>query len=295
MRSTRPLCSAISISWLREAATDPNGRPFFLPRTTSPHGLALPLRGTHLSISKILRRARHLGMCRRQSPLAHCKAASPIRERGFGRTDTFRLLALPSRDWSLLAALEAELSDLALWNSTYVFFSADHGYHFGELRLGGGKWNVYDTDIRVPMRIIGRDSGQHELGMVGSHVDLAPTWLELAGLEVLLTWTGALYCEGYSKMAQARGQFDFCAGTGAGITSPVGKMVVLAIGGAYIEYHGLGPTGATSPPSFASRTPSTTRIALVSLTAAQAAWQCSVRGIRYIQFHIDLHARILRY
>lgn len=27
--------------------------------------------------------------------------------------------------------------------------------HFGELRLGGGKWNVYDTDIRVPMRVVG--------------------------------------------------------------------------------------------------------------------------------------------
>ena len=25
-----------------------------------------------------------------------------------------------------------------------------HGYHFGELRLGAGKWNVYDTDVRVP-------------------------------------------------------------------------------------------------------------------------------------------------
>lgn len=55
----------------------------------------------------------------------------------------------------LLLAMESELTTLDLWSSTYIFFTADHGYHFGELRLGPGKWNVYDTDVRVPMRIVG--------------------------------------------------------------------------------------------------------------------------------------------
>ena len=48
-----------------------------------------------------------------------------------------------------------KLDVLGLTGSTYLFQTSDHGYHFGELRLGAGKWNVYDTDVRVPMRIMG--------------------------------------------------------------------------------------------------------------------------------------------
>jgi hypothetical protein len=102
------------------------------------------------------------------------------------------------------------------------------GYHFGELRLGeqtsprstdkdsprptdtktprsdrcgfcagAGKWNVYDTDLRVPMRISGPGiAAGSTLGLVGSHVDLAPTWLGLAGLETPADMDGerALSC-----------------------------------------------------------------------------------------------------
>ena len=32
---------------------------------------------------------------------------------------------------------------------------ASHGFHFHNLRLGVGKWSVYDHDIRVPMLVSG--------------------------------------------------------------------------------------------------------------------------------------------
>jgi hypothetical protein len=31
------------------------------------------------------------------------------------------------------------------------------GFHFHNLRLGVGKWSVYDHDIRVPMLVAGRE------------------------------------------------------------------------------------------------------------------------------------------
>jgi hypothetical protein len=61
---------------------------------------------------------------------------------------------------------------------------SDHGFHFHNLRLGVGKWSVYDHDIRVPMLVSGPGipAGSTLDDFVGSHADLAPTWLALAGI-----------------------------------------------------------------------------------------------------------------
>lgn len=245
-----------SISWLREAATDPNGRPFFLYLAPhSPHGSALPAPWyTSLNIKDSAPRTPswnvsatdHHWLIAKQPPLSMNEAAAL--DRHF--QDRWRCLRATD---DLLAALEAELSDLALWNSTYVFFSADHGYHFGELRLGGGKWNVYDTDIRVPMRIIGPGiQANTKLGMVGSHVDLAPTWLELAGLDVPADMDGRSLVRGLLEDGpSSKGNVTFArARMPASPVSVRESGGALPLGGAYIEYHGLGPTGATSPPFF---------------------------------------------
>jgi arylsulfatase A-like enzyme len=50
--------------------------------------------------------------------------------------------------------------------------------------LGVGKWSVYDHDIRVPMLVSGPGIRPNSVlgGFVGSHADLAPTWLAMAGL-----------------------------------------------------------------------------------------------------------------
>ena len=40
-------------------------------------------------------------------------------------------------------------------NSTYFFVTSDHGWNLGQHRLPGGKHNVYDHSVRIPMVIRG--------------------------------------------------------------------------------------------------------------------------------------------
>lgn len=42
----------------------------------------------------------------------------------------------------LVGAVVAELTAMGQMDNTYIFMTADHGFHFHELRLGMGKWNV---------------------------------------------------------------------------------------------------------------------------------------------------------
>jgi hypothetical protein len=146
-----------------------------------------------------------------------------------------------------------------LQETTYLFATSDHGYHFGELRLGGGKWNVYDTDVRVPMRVVGPTIRPRSLlGLVGSHVDLAPTWLGLAGLATPVGMDGRSLA-GALLAGGGVGAPDHSSRSGEAALAPdqanerqplTPPQPQLPVGSAYIEYHGLGPTGATAGPWF---------------------------------------------
>lgn len=68
--------------------------------------------------------------------------------------------------------------------NTYVIFTSDNGFFFGEHRLTGGKFLAYEPSTHVPFLIRGphirANTQSNEL--VGN-VDIAPTVLELAGVE----------------------------------------------------------------------------------------------------------------
>lgn len=92
-----------------------------------------------------------------------------------------------------IGKLLAHLRKRGLANDTIVIITGDHGEAFGEPHGGGGHgFTVYDEEVRVPLIIwnprMFRRAGRS--ATVGSHIDLAPTILELAGVRAPGDWDG---------------------------------------------------------------------------------------------------------
>jgi N-acetylglucosamine-6-sulfatase len=261
-----------SLAWIRDAARD--GAPFFLYLAPhSPHGASLPApwyadlpinETAPITPSYNYSGLDHHWLIRQQPPLSAHEAV------GLDKTFQKRWRCLRATD-DLLLSVTAELKALGINDRTYVFFTSDHGFHFGELRLGAGKWNVYETDVRVPMRISGPGIAPNsKLGLVGSHVDLAATWLGLAGLDTPADMDGRslvralvdstapnLPSSVVSHLNRQPGEQTSSSSSAPTSSAPTSSAPtsanrggapaaggVLPVGGAYIEYHGLGLTGS---------------------------------------------------
>lgn len=93
-----------------------------------------------------------------------------------------RLRALQSID-EMVEALVKEVSAAGQLDNTYIIFTSDNGYHLSQHRMFAGKNCGLDTDINVPFFIRGPGiSAGSSDSTVGSHVDVAPTIMELANL-----------------------------------------------------------------------------------------------------------------
>ena len=70
--------------------------------------------------------------------------------------------------------------------NTFVLFTSDHGFHFGQFGMHYDKRQPYEFDIRVPMLLRGPGVHQPNHRIVENvvNIDIAPTFLEMAGLEV---------------------------------------------------------------------------------------------------------------
>ena len=68
--------------------------------------------------------------------------------------------------------------------NTYVIFTSDNGFFYGEHRLTGGKFLAYEPSTHLPflMRGPGIKPGT-QTGELSANIDIAPTVLELAGVE----------------------------------------------------------------------------------------------------------------
>jgi arylsulfatase A-like enzyme len=91
----------------------------------------------------------------------------------------------------LIGTVRASLAAAGVAGDTYLVFSSDNGFHMGEYRLTPGKQTAFDTDIRVPLIVVGPGVPPHATrSEIVENVDLAPTFEELAGVPVAKTVDG---------------------------------------------------------------------------------------------------------
>ncbi len=92
-----------------------------------------------------------------------------------------------------IGRLMAELERKNLLSNTVVVFMSDNGYFLGERGLSG-KWVHYEESLRIPLLIADprapkRRHGQSVKAMA-LNIDIAPTVLELVGLDVPASYQG---------------------------------------------------------------------------------------------------------
>lgn len=89
--------------------------------------------------------------------------------------------ALQSVD-EMVDALLAALKQRGLLEDTYVFFTSDNGFHYGEHRIDHGKGDPYEESIRVPLIVRGPGvAGGRREPALALNIDLAPTFAAIAG------------------------------------------------------------------------------------------------------------------
>ncbi|KAK3291894.1 alkaline-phosphatase-like protein [Chaetomium fimeti] len=95
-----------------------------------------------------------------------------------------RLRTLQSVD-ELVEQVVERLERLGVLEETFVFYTTDNGFHIGQHRLQPGKECGFEEDINIPLIVRGPGVPRGEVAeVVTAHVDLAPTVLGIAGVDV---------------------------------------------------------------------------------------------------------------
>lgn len=86
----------------------------------------------------------------------------------------------------MIGELEDAVAAIGQEKNTYVIFSSDNGYHMGEYRLRPGKMTAYDTDIHVPLVVMGPNvPAGRTVDAIAENIDLCPTFIQLSGADLL--------------------------------------------------------------------------------------------------------------
>jgi N-acetylglucosamine-6-sulfatase len=85
----------------------------------------------------------------------------------------------------MIGEIEHALAVDGVAGNTYLVFSSDNGFHTGEYRLMPGKMTAFDTDIRVPLVVVGPGvgAGSTDDSMV-ENIDLAKTFAGIGGATI---------------------------------------------------------------------------------------------------------------
>jgi N-acetylglucosamine-6-sulfatase len=98
----------------------------------------------------------------------------------------------------MIGRVEQALSANGVARNTYLVFSSDNGLHTGEYRLMPGKMTAFDTDIRVPLVVVGPGVAAGETSAMAENVDLAKTFAAIGGT--------TLPSDGHSLLPALQGQ-----------------------------------------------------------------------------------------
>ncbi|CAG8282083.1 unnamed protein product [Penicillium salamii] len=101
-----------------------------------------------------------------------------------------RLRALQGVD-ELVDNLITRLEESGKINNTYIIYTSDNGFHISQHRLPPGKTCGFEEDIRVPFMIRGPGIPENHVDdTITTHIDIAPTLFELAGLPLRSDFDG---------------------------------------------------------------------------------------------------------
>lgn len=94
-------------------------------------------------------------------------------------------------------------------DNTYVVLTSDNGFHLGQHGLTRGKGTAYDTDVHVPLYVMGPGvvPGPRD-GMV-SNIDLAPTFEDLAGIGSPAYRSGHSFAPSFADPTRDTGDYAF--------------------------------------------------------------------------------------
>eukprot|EP01083_Nonionella_stella_P058778 153901_1 len=116
------------------------------------------------------------------------KQQTPMSDEVIGQSDAiygWRLGTLRSVDDAIGEIYEYVDDELNALDSTYFIYTSDHGFHSGQWAMSYSKGQLYETDIRIPFHLHGPGITQGaESHVFATNVDIAPTILDIAGIEV---------------------------------------------------------------------------------------------------------------
>jgi arylsulfatase A-like enzyme len=183
--------AGLAVKFIKES----KGKPFLLEVATfAPHAPYIPApRDAHAFPGlKAPRTGAYNVAANAQDPewLRDMPPLTPALEASIDADFRKRAQAVQAVD-KLIGELEAAVEAIGEKENTYFIFSSDNGYHMGEHRLRPGKMTAFDTDIHVPLVVMGpRTPHGHTVHAMAENIDLCPTFAELTGAEVPPTADG---------------------------------------------------------------------------------------------------------
>jgi arylsulfatase len=200
---------ASTVKWLREKGSSLNkaGRPFFLAvNFVNPHDIIYLYRGAERTVmdtnaapvnTVYAQRYDWLPPAWQDEPSqtsgipAHAEyqamwnmqvGALPREEEAVKRFNDYYLNCIQDQDNSLMGLLE-ELERLHMMDKTIIIFTTDHGEMGGSHGLVSKGNFMYDYNLHVPFLVVHPAyKGGRRIGALTSHLDIAPTILDMTNL-----------------------------------------------------------------------------------------------------------------